>query len=296
MSERASIKPIETEYRGYRFRSRLEARWAVFFDTIGAKWEYEPEGFELADGTKYLPDFLLHDVRGRGVQFSGGDIYVEIKGVLTPDDLHKIRLFAGYGQGEFGEPAGKPIIIFGQIPEMKWVTGRHFNGTPYAFWSFSCPEESLRFDGTLYDEFYNLEYSEGDNYWTEPKAGKGGGLVLDYPDNPYDFVDDAKTAEAYRAARQARFEHGECGAVKKTEKIWTPMGQIMSIISKADKETLVKLLPSVQRLQVRINSRENSAFGRIDALDWLLDHGYEPEGRLEHEQEIRQFMENGTPC
>ena len=26
------IRPIETEYRGYRFRSRFEARWAVFFD------------------------------------------------------------------------------------------------------------------------------------------------------------------------------------------------------------------------------------------------------------------------
>ena len=56
------IKSIETEYRGYRFRSRLEARWAVFFDACGVKWEYEPEGFDLGDGLYYLPDFLLHDV------------------------------------------------------------------------------------------------------------------------------------------------------------------------------------------------------------------------------------------
>ncbi len=27
-----SIKAIQTKYRGYHFRSRLEARWAVFFD------------------------------------------------------------------------------------------------------------------------------------------------------------------------------------------------------------------------------------------------------------------------
>ena len=45
------IKAIETEYNGYRFRSRLEARWAVFFDAMGIKYEYEPEGFELEDGT-----------------------------------------------------------------------------------------------------------------------------------------------------------------------------------------------------------------------------------------------------
>ena len=53
------IKPIETVYNGYRFRSRLETRWAVFFDAAGIKYEYEPEGFELSDGTKYLPDFYL---------------------------------------------------------------------------------------------------------------------------------------------------------------------------------------------------------------------------------------------
>lgn len=53
------IKPIETVYNGYRFRSRLEARWAVFFDQIGMEYQYEPEGFHLNDGTFYLPDFYL---------------------------------------------------------------------------------------------------------------------------------------------------------------------------------------------------------------------------------------------
>lgn len=55
------LKAIETEYKGYRFRSRLEARWAVFFDAIGLRWEYEPEGIVLNDGTHYLPDFFLPD-------------------------------------------------------------------------------------------------------------------------------------------------------------------------------------------------------------------------------------------
>lgn len=53
------IKPIETYYNGYRFRSRLEARWAVFFDTMGIPFAYEPEGYKLSDGTYYLPDFFL---------------------------------------------------------------------------------------------------------------------------------------------------------------------------------------------------------------------------------------------
>src|ERR1051326_2972200 len=53
------MKAIETRYRGFHFRSRLEARWAVFFDALGLEWQYEPEGYHLANGEMYLPDFWL---------------------------------------------------------------------------------------------------------------------------------------------------------------------------------------------------------------------------------------------
>lgn len=49
-----TIKAIPTTYAGVNFRSRLEARWAAFFDLCGWKWDYEP--FDL-DG--WAPDFLL---------------------------------------------------------------------------------------------------------------------------------------------------------------------------------------------------------------------------------------------
>lgn len=65
------MKAIETVYKGYRFRSRLEARWAVFFDALGIKWEYELQGYEMSDGTRYLPDFYLPS-------FCGG-MYAEVK-------------------------------------------------------------------------------------------------------------------------------------------------------------------------------------------------------------------------
>lgn len=48
------IKAIPTNYAGVMFRSRLEAKWAAFFDLCGWPWEYEP--FDL-DG--WTPDFLL---------------------------------------------------------------------------------------------------------------------------------------------------------------------------------------------------------------------------------------------
>lgn len=49
-----NIKAIPTTYNGVNFRSRLEARWAAFFDLCGWQWDYEP--FDL-DG--WAPDFKL---------------------------------------------------------------------------------------------------------------------------------------------------------------------------------------------------------------------------------------------
>jgi len=52
------LKPIETRYKGFLFRSRLEARWALFLDALNINWFYEHEGYDL-DGLWYLPDFYL---------------------------------------------------------------------------------------------------------------------------------------------------------------------------------------------------------------------------------------------
>lgn len=53
------IKAIDTFYAGRKFRSRLEARWAVYFDALGVTWDYEAEGFVLPSGECYLPDFYF---------------------------------------------------------------------------------------------------------------------------------------------------------------------------------------------------------------------------------------------
>lgn len=79
------IKAIETKYKGYRFRSRLEARWAVFFETFGIPWEYEIEGFQLPSGATYLPDFYLPSI----------DVFVEVKPVtgIPFDDIKRLLDF-----------------------------------------------------------------------------------------------------------------------------------------------------------------------------------------------------------
>ena len=93
-----TITAIPTIYAGIQFRSRLEARWAVFMDALGVKWEYEPEGF--TDGTLcYLPDFWLPNQ----------NCYLEIK----PDgpwyeDCKKADLITHTGK-EFYFAIGRPI-------------------------------------------------------------------------------------------------------------------------------------------------------------------------------------------
>jgi len=77
------MKAIPTEYNGYTFRSRLEARWAVFFDALSIEYEYENEGYDL-DGVRYLPDFWLPRL----------DLWVEVKGERLKsgsDDEEKIK-------------------------------------------------------------------------------------------------------------------------------------------------------------------------------------------------------------
>lgn len=78
-----SIKAIETFYKGYRFRSRLEARWAVIFDALDLDYEYEPEGFVLPDGTWYLPDFYLRD--------EGWFVEVKPNRPLTDEERNKVN-------------------------------------------------------------------------------------------------------------------------------------------------------------------------------------------------------------
>jgi len=72
------IQPIQTRAYGHLFRSRVEARWAVFFETLGLKWEYEPEGF-LVDDEPYLPDFRITTPQG-------GVLWVEVKGSHVQSD------------------------------------------------------------------------------------------------------------------------------------------------------------------------------------------------------------------
>ncbi len=96
-------KAIETSYGGYKYRSRVEARWAVFLDALDIRYEYEPQGFDLKNVGPYLPDFFLPDY----------EYWLEIKGKCpTADETDKAQqlaietrqpVFVFYGPPRFDE-------------------------------------------------------------------------------------------------------------------------------------------------------------------------------------------------
>lgn len=80
---------IPTTYRGISFRSRLESRWAAFFDSLKWPWTYEP--IDLAG---YIPDFIL--------SFEAGPLLVEVKPATAPDEFvaHRARVETSGWTGE----------------------------------------------------------------------------------------------------------------------------------------------------------------------------------------------------
>ena len=196
------IRAIPTEYKGYRFRSRLEARWAVFFDACGVEWEYEPEGYDLGDGLYYLPDFLLHGVDGR----DGGDLYVEVKGRMTEEGAKKVTRFIR--MAEKLEPSGKfdpAILIVGKIPDGETID----DITAYISHVAYNPKRD-------YPCEFNFETIDGDHFAAHPGVNLHGRFELFGDDSSYlADMDPVATERAYRLARQARFEHGESPNVRR---------------------------------------------------------------------------------
>lgn len=217
------IKAIQTRYKGCHFRSRLEARWAVFFDTLGIEWAYEEEGFEKENiegffdkgsgewkticvgRERYLPDFRIGE--------KGSGLYVEVKGdksqlINKSNELNELHDFDGI-LPRFQDSLGKcrGLLLLGDIPEPKQMITlhpimQHRKGVfrSYAVFNYGCRFLVLNvIDDSFLSKTLSIEpeyEAKWDNTHLQIDIGKY-----------YKKIDDA-----YRAARSARFEHGESGA------------------------------------------------------------------------------------
>jgi len=207
-----NIKAIETRYKGYRFRSRLEARWAVFFDAMGLTWEYEPEGFET-DAGWYLPDFRVFTPQGN-------PIWYEIKPQWHVSDA-KMNAFEETLCADL-EPnqcstarvallSGDPITVLAN-PKVTICPRCGFICEPaYGFHESQCEHPRLSLFEILVGCWpCDMETpSGGDNDWENGIFGRGVTARKGWVQT---FSRETSIPEVHSAAvkaRSARFEHGE---------------------------------------------------------------------------------------
>lgn len=178
------LKAIQTVYDGQHFRSRLEARWAAFFNALQIPYSYEPEGFDL-NGLKYLPDFWLPDHK----------FFFEVKGPFT-DNKGPEKALA------LATASRRMVFLFGEIP--KFDHRGYFDSSA---------------EGTVYYPDNGVDYSY---MWCRKKCcgkygiqfqGRSERIVCNCSVSSLDFreatFDHPSLLIAYMSARHHRFEGGK---------------------------------------------------------------------------------------
>jgi hypothetical protein len=114
--------PIPTTYNGVTYRSRLEAKWQVFFDELEFEASYEAEPVYGPDGDiLYVPDFLIYS----GIKCTDWTTkhYIEIK-PLPPNKEYisylqslpipiEIDILVCVGLPDFRQPTGTWLMDIG---------------------------------------------------------------------------------------------------------------------------------------------------------------------------------------
>jgi hypothetical protein len=184
------IAAIPTRYKGYHFRSRLEARWAVFFDALGIAWEYEPEGYTLSDGTKYLPDFRLQRL---DYALNESPVWVEVK--RLGGDLRKTVQFARDLWAQFIEEDAlycTRLLILEGPPSPFPASYALWGDATLGRWHKRKENEKFREKTLLMKHFCFLNLYE-----------------FHVADDDVRLAAVARVNAAAYAARSARFEHGQ---------------------------------------------------------------------------------------
>lgn len=216
------IGPIETEYAGHRFRSRLEARWAVVFDAMGMAWKYESQGFE-GGGERYLPDFFLPTF----------NLWVEVKGERRTllEQRHRLMrvLMSGAlphfldSSQEFEIRPNGGLLLLGDIPMPDDQAAPCFPLIQHHRMHRLCRHWAM-FIGRKDSDEWSIGLERGDGF-----VAQLGGLAMRIGLEsalPHLGTEDwvlgpvactmlrglRQPADAFRAGRQARFEHGQSGA------------------------------------------------------------------------------------
>lgn len=199
-----TIKAIETRAYGHRFRSRLEARWAVLLTKLGVRWEYEQQGF-VTEAGPYLPDFWLPEIRG--------GVWLEIKPFTTPESdgswgsMWEDPILSAFDNAH----DGARLFVAHGLPDIKQLQDRWSNYLYPNGWIEGFNEENMMFCVCPICGAVGLEFdgrsARIDNCDTT-KATQEWITSSGHEDKCYNYA-DPRIIAALTAAHSARFEHGE---------------------------------------------------------------------------------------
>ena len=107
MSKGDNLIGIPTIYKGIEMRSKLETKIAMFLDALNIKWKYEPKQFLLSNGTHYIPDFYLSDMK----------MWIEVKGLILKHNREISEVFVKENKTE--------LLMISNIGNV-WFSSRDF--------------------------------------------------------------------------------------------------------------------------------------------------------------------------
>ncbi|MEX3101208.1 MULTISPECIES: hypothetical protein [unclassified Streptomyces] len=208
-----TVHAIETYYAGHLFRSRLEARWAVVFDNLGIRWEYEPQGYRVGGQRRaYLPDFHL----------TGLGWWVEVKGDRQRLDVSLLvdAVHPTLGLGRTDPWHRTNILVLGPVPAHGDAVPAHFSVSRSA--ALAC-DGGCPFSGAVFGLHHFAPMADFPEAPPElaarhlntllVPAGRPSGRLLDGDLTgavPVSHVPRMPRLEAaYLLGRTARFEHGQ---------------------------------------------------------------------------------------
>jgi hypothetical protein len=186
------IDALPTLHRDVTYRSRTEARWAVFFDALDLIHYYEAAEIGLSTGESYLPDFFLPEL----------DAYFEVKpssDAVVTAECRKARILSKDRPGQrvwlaMGAPSSATPNI---------LTLEHWAASDAIELILSTAENRYRFLEDRRDEHvYWLQADYYTGVFRHSFVVGGKGKVTDHDRLP---LLHRHVEEAYLAARQMSF-------------------------------------------------------------------------------------------
>ncbi len=153
------------------FRSFLEAKWALFFDHLHFNWSYEPQTFELPNGSHYTPDFYLEGIGWVEIK-PNVEKLLEVKNKLLLFSCHKEKLIPQNFSNRFFSISSSFPTFDGRHTVVEWLPNKFISGGMKFAVDTICSPHFVEFKNQFPNEYIKLI----DKTFEEVRASRRNGF------------------------------------------------------------------------------------------------------------------------